>query len=135
MNLLLIAENMTDTQFCDTFKLAWTIIGYVIFAIKVIVPIILIITGMITLGKAVMAQKDDEIKKAQGLLIKKVAYAVAVFLVIQIVSIVIGLVSSSSSYKTCAQCAFHPFDPNCTGIIRTPDTDSSNANNTNSTNN
>ncbi len=126
MNLLLIADAADD--FCANFTLLWTIIGYVIFAIKVIVPILLIITGMITLGKAVMAQKDDEIKKAQGLLIKKVAYAIAVFLVIQIVSIVIGLVSTDSKYKTCAKCAFHPFDTNCTGIIKTSDTDSSNAN-------
>ncbi len=41
-------------------------------AIRIGIPIILLIVGMVDLGKAVVAQKEDEIKKAQGLLIKKV---------------------------------------------------------------
>ena len=88
----------------------WTIVGYVIFAIKVVVPIILIVSGMITLAQAVANGSDDKKKDAQKGLFKKIGYAVAVFLVIQIVSIIIGLVSSGKSYEECAHCAFHPFD-------------------------
>ena len=113
MNFLLLMEDITTigkNDFCTNFSMLWTIVGYVIFAIKVVVPIILIVSGMITLAQAVADGSDDKKKDAQKGLFKKIGYAVAVFLVIQIVSIVIGLVSSGKTYEECAHCAFHPFD-------------------------
>lgn len=59
-----------------------------------LIPIALILFGLIDLGKAVMAGKEDEMKKAQGTLIKRVIYAVAVFLIIQIVVFATGLVGA-----------------------------------------
>ena len=56
--------------------------------------LMLILFGMIDLGKAVIAGKEDEMKKAQGTLIKRVIYAVAIFLVITIVTFVTGLIGS-----------------------------------------
>lgn len=67
----------------------------VIPIIQIGIPIILILLGMIDLGKAVMASKEDEIKSAQKLLIKRCIYAVAIFFVVFIVQVVIGLVSKS----------------------------------------
>lgn len=57
------------------------------------VPILLVIWGSWDLGKAVMAQKDDEIKNAQKLFIKKLIVAVCVFLVPTFLQIVLGVVS------------------------------------------
>ena len=59
------------------------------------IPIILILLGMLDLGKAVMAAKDDEIKTAQKLLIKRVIYAIAIFFVVLIVQVIFGLLSST----------------------------------------
>lgn len=56
------------------------------------VPVLLILFGMWDLGKAVMAQKEDEIKKGQQTFIKRLIAAVIVFLVYVIVNLVIGLV-------------------------------------------
>lgn len=67
----------------------------VIPLIQIGIPIILILLGMLDLGKAVMASKEDEIKSAQKLLIKRCIYAVAIFFVVFIVQVVIGLVSKS----------------------------------------
>lgn len=64
------------------------------------IPFILILFGMIDLGKAVMAGKEDEMKKSTSTLIKRVIYAVAVFLVVTIVTFVMGLVGSTD-WKTC----------------------------------
>ena len=64
------------------------------------IPMVLIIFGMLDLGKAVIAGKEDEMKKAQGTLIKRVIYAVAVFLVVTIVSFAMGLVGSTD-WKNC----------------------------------
>lgn len=63
------------------------------------IPIVLIILGMIDLGKAVIASKEDEIKKAQGMLIKRLIYAIAVFFVVTIVTLVFGIFVQSGADK------------------------------------
>ena len=68
----------------------------VVTLIQIGVPIILIIFGMLDMGKAVMSQKEDEIKKNQSLLIKRVIYAIIVFLVIAIVEFVLGFVGDGA---------------------------------------
>lgn len=82
------------------------IIGLLKNVIKIIqfgVPILLIIFGMLDLGKAVMSSKEDEMKKAQGVLIKRFIYAVAVFLVVTLVTFAMNLVGqgSDSAWATC----------------------------------
>ena len=67
----------------------------VIPLIQIGIPIILIILGMLDLGKAVMASKEDEIKNAQKMLIKRCIYAIAIFFVVMIVQVVFGLLSST----------------------------------------
>lgn len=63
--------------------------------IQIGIPIVLIILGMLDLGKAVVASKEDEIKNAQKMLIKRCMYAVAIFFVVLIVQVVFGLLSST----------------------------------------
>lgn len=73
------------------------IVHLAITIIQIAVPVLLIIFGMLDLGKAVMAQKDDEIKKAQQTFVKRLASAALVFFVIMIVQVVIKLVAGSES--------------------------------------
>ena len=72
----------------------------IIPVIQIGIPIILIILGMFDLGKAVVASKEDEIKAAQKLLIKRAIYAVAIFFVVLIVTAVFNLVGSTSGENT-----------------------------------
>lgn len=78
--------------------------------IEIGIPIILIVLGMLDLGKAVVASKEDEIKKAQQMLIKRAIYAIAIFFVVLIVQVVFGLIATSgdseatensASWRTC----------------------------------
>lgn len=48
---------------------------------------------MIGMGKAIAQQKEDEIKKAQSTLIKQAVAAVIVFLMLSLVSLVVGVVA------------------------------------------
>ena len=73
-----------------------TVVGLLQFGI----PILLIIFGMLDLGKAVIAGKEDEMKKAQSTLIRRFIYAVAVFLVVTLVSFVMGMVGAED-WKSC----------------------------------
>lgn len=69
-----------------------TLIRKVIDIIWILIPIALIGFGLLDLGKAVIAGKEDEMKKAQGTLIKRVIYAVIVFLIVPLVTFATGLV-------------------------------------------
>ena len=73
------------------------IIHLVYNAIRIGVPLILIIVGMFDMGKAITQQKEDEIKKAQQLLVKKAIAAALVFLMFSLVSLVIGIVAPKNS--------------------------------------
>ena len=96
---------------CDTLApLLRLIKNGIIPLIQLGIPIILIILGMLDLGKAVVASNEDEIKKAQKMLIKRAIYAIAIFFVVLIVQVVFGLLSStgdgeisstSTSWATC----------------------------------
>ncbi len=68
--------------------------------IQIGIPIILIVLGMFDLGKAVVASKEDEIKAATKLLVKRVIYAIAIFFVVFLVQVVFNLVGSSGSGAT-----------------------------------
>lgn len=69
----------------------------VIPIIQIGIPILLIIFGMLDLGKAVVAGKEDEIKKNQQLLVKRAISAVAVFFVTTLVTLVFGIFASSGT--------------------------------------
>ena len=74
-------------------KPVMTLVGYIVHAIWIGVPIALIIFGMIDLGKAVIASKEDEVKKATKAFGKRFLYAVGVFAVVWLVTFVLNIVS------------------------------------------
>lgn|SRR5574344_42690 len=71
-----------------------SIIALVYNLIKIGVPIILIINGMLDLGKAVIAQKDEEITKGKKTFMSRLIAAAIVFLVFVIVQLVVSLVNT-----------------------------------------
>lgn len=102
MGLEYTCGNIGDLSFSGTFPY---LVSYAVLIIKIAIPIILIIFGMLDLGKAVVASKEDEIKKGQQTFIKRLIAAVLVFFVIQIVQIVVKFVSSNdTSISNCFNC-------------------------------
>ena len=76
--------------------------------VQIAIPIILIIYGIIDLGKAVIASDEKEIKAAQNRLIKRCIYAALIFFVVTLVSVIMDIVakgatdeSNSDSWSTC----------------------------------
>ena len=67
---------------------------------QIAIPIIIILYGMIDLGKAVVASKEDEIKKAQGMLIKRIIYGVVVFLLVFLITAVFNIFVSSTAIES-----------------------------------
>lgn len=75
-----------------------------IVIIKFAIPILLIIFGMLDLGKGVVASKEDEIKKGQHTFIKRLFAGVIVFFMISITQLIISLIDKDSNggIWTCA---------------------------------
>ena len=76
------------------------IIRFVYNAVKIGVPIILISVGMFDMGKAITQQKEDEIKKAQILLVKKAVAALIVFLMFALVQLIVNIVGGNEAQTT-----------------------------------
>lgn len=100
---------MGPESICGSLGPVLRIVGILIWGIKVVVPIILIVVGMMDLAKAVTEKSDDKIKEAQNKLIKKAIAAVLVFLVITIVGVLMTLIGDDS-YKKCVKCINSPFE-------------------------
>lgn len=72
----------------------------------IIIPIALIGYGLLDLGKAVIAGKEDEMKKAQGTLIKRFIYALLVFFIVPLVTWAMGLgPKEAGSWSACWEAA------------------------------
>lgn len=74
-----------------------SVIYTIITVIKIAVPIMLVIWGMLDLGKAVIAQKEDDIKKGQQTFIKRLVAAAIVFFVVFVVQLLVNLVGNSGA--------------------------------------
>lgn len=102
------AENFTCSAFgSDVYidKHLAQITKYVILILQIVAPIILVIMGMIDLMKGITSQKEDEIKKGQHLLIKRLIQAIIIFFVFAIVKFLVSVVSqNSSSVIDCVNC-------------------------------
>ena len=83
------------------------LVSLVVNIIKIVIPILLIIFGMIDLGKAVAAGKEDDIKKGQSVFMKRAIAAVTVFLVVAIVQLIFSLLvaqTGDSGISGCISC-------------------------------
>ena len=84
-------------DYCNELGPIISIIKTVIDIVRFAVPCVLIVIGTFDIFKAVVASKEDEIKAAQKLLIKRVIYAVVIFLIPTIVMLVLNIVSKSGA--------------------------------------
>ena len=94
MKLLMFLNDVETCRACGgadvvrILKFIWTLLDIVLF----VIPIGLIVIVMIDFMKNVMAGKEDEMKKNLNIAIKRIIYAVVLFLVPTIVSVAINIV-------------------------------------------
>lgn len=98
MNLINVLANVTCGNGSLTFdSVLPTSVSTIINIMKVVIPILVVFFGLLDLGKAVMSQKEDDIKKNQGLLIKRLIVAVLVFFVVSLVQFLVSLVGGTDN--------------------------------------
>lgn len=111
-----LAGDWDVASFCNgPVQGVFTTIGWVFFILKIVVPINLIVMGSIDLAKAVVASKDDEIKKAVGSLVKRAVLGVLIFFIPTILSFVVELIGgddiydeNSGTFGRCTYCMLNP---------------------------
>lgn len=112
----------TAKGFCYDTSAIFQFIGFIVLVLKIIIPIILIVIGMIALGKAVVADDDKEIKTAVTSLLKKFIAAVLIFFIPSIISALFSVVNGFSDvkadYDTCVKCVTNPRGSTCKNAVQ-----------------
>lgn len=69
-------------------------------AIKIVIPIVLIVFGIIEMFRAATANDEKVMKEAQKKLISRIIYAVLIFFIVAIVQLVFSVLARSSENST-----------------------------------
>lgn len=92
MNILDVA----DSTLCEGILVPnalFNVVSTIITGIKIVVPILLIIWGMLDFAKSVVAKKEEDIKKYQKAFVSRLISALIVFLIVFVVQLAVNLVS------------------------------------------
>ena len=96
------------SDFCRNTASIWGVIGYLVLILKIVIPLVLIVLGMIDLGKAVIASDDKAISKSVNMLLHRFIAAVIIFFIPSIISALfnafVGINLANDNIQTCVQC-------------------------------
>lgn len=100
-------------SFCSKTAAIWQMVGKIIVIVKITVPLILIILGMIDFFKAITSSDDKAISKSVRSLVTKVIAGILIFFVPTLVNVAFSLVGAFKSdlkkdYDTCRVCLLNP---------------------------
>lgn len=101
-------------RYCNEGNVARTLkfIGIMLFLAKIFVPALIIILGSIDFGKAILAGKDDEVKKKVPILLKRVGAGIIIFFIPTIIdflfSVLDGYSDTMNQYRNCHTCLLNP---------------------------
>ena len=98
--------------FCTKTAAIWQLVGKILFVIKIVFPLLVVIWGIIDIGKSVVASKPEDIKNSFKSFLFRLGAAIAIFFIPAIVSFGIGLANGFSEqeqdYEVCRKCIEHP---------------------------
>lgn len=96
MYINLLADSFAAST-CTTLKPFLNIVGYVVIIVKIVIPILLVVFGMLDVGKSVVAGKPDEVTKHLKEFAMRCIAAVLVFFIPSIVSVLINAVAETGN--------------------------------------
>lgn len=102
----------TSDGFCAQTAEIFQFVGWVVFILKILIPVAMIVLGIIGLGKAVIADDDKEIKTQVNRLITRFIAAVFIFFLPSLIGALFGLVNGfkevQPDYQVCVDCVTSP---------------------------
>lgn len=112
---MLIAEAFNLQTFCSSTKEILVFVGWALTIFKVAIPFVIIAYGIMDLGKAVTAAKDEEIKTAAKRLLFRAIAGICIFFVPTVVLWLFRTVSSfndatsDGGFDTCESALLKPW--------------------------
>lgn len=94
LQMFSVLDEFANTTLCGGVEVPNTLFNLtatIIKGIKIVVPILLIIWGMLDFAKSIVAKKEEDIKKYQKAFLHRLISAVVVFLIVVIVQLVVNL--------------------------------------------
>ena len=104
--------DITNNSFCFKTSAIWQFVGYGLLALKILVPLIIIVFGVIDFAKAVTSNDDKAIKKSAVSLVKRLIVGICIFFVPTIVKVVFDLIDNVANLDGIAECEECLLDPN-----------------------
>ena len=93
----------------------------VIMLLKIVLPLVVIILGLLDFAKATMANNEDGIKKAQNQFIKRIIAAAIFFMVITLVQFAVNIVTKDTKDGGIGKCINCLISGNeCQGVSDSP---------------
>ena len=112
------------TNFCTNTHQILSLVGWALTIFKIAIPLLIIIIGLVDLGKAAVSSKPEEIKKSVGSLLWRLIGGISIFFVPLIVMTVFGWVSGYSSaqseindWDVCYKCIVSPGNSVCKNAV------------------
>ncbi len=113
-------QQIEEINFCERSGVlkAFQIVGYVLFVIKILVPLILIGMGTYDFAKAAVSSDDKANKTALSSLVRRIIIGVVIFFIPTVINLVINMIDSSinsdlgegSKFSNCSSCLLDPID-------------------------
>ena len=95
--MLINVLDVTNSTLCDGVlipNVLFNVVSVIVKLIKIAVPVLLIVFGMIDFAKSVVAKNEDDVKKYRKQFFSRVISAVVVFLIVFVVQFAVNLISS-----------------------------------------
>lgn len=121
LNILAIDANLnacSDTGIIN----ALSMVGIALNIIKIVVPLILIVMGMIDMTKAVIASDQDALKKNLNVFVRRCIAAILVFITPSLLNGIFTLIDGfdevRSEYSVCVSCVLDYSGGECPGLTK-----------------
>lgn len=118
--LLPLNVSAAELNFCGRTAPIWQFIGYFLFALKIVVPLLIIVLGIVDFAKAIASSDDKAISTAGKSLLRRFIAGIIIFFVPTIIKVVFDLISNFTgdvltSIEECQECLLSPTSTACDG--------------------
>jgi len=109
-----------DVDMCLNTIYAWRLIGYILYIVRVCVPIVIIVISTKSFYNGVIKGKQEELSKALIELLKKIAIGIIIFLIPTFINISFKMLTGKdgiNDFIMCTSCMDAPGSNECSNYI------------------
>ncbi len=111
--------------FCQETVKGWQLLGFLITIIKIVVPLIIIVTAVIPIFNALVKGNADETIKSWQSIARKIAAGIIIFLIPGLIATAVKLLANQNivndDMTICSECFNSPSSDLCRGYIQNLD--------------